>query len=310
MKHSAIISGIVIAWLAAASIQAADPRADDEAAIRKMIAAYVESYNKGDAKLVANFWSDDGEWITPDGRHTKGRESIEREMEAAFKESPGEQLEVLNVAIRFITDEVAVEEGTARVVRSGETPDDSTYIAIHVKKKGTWKLDSVRETSLPEATDRDTPLADLAWLVGDWVDQSKESTVETSVSWTKNQSFLSASFKLSVPGTDDLEGTQVIGWDPEAQSIRSWTFDSDGGIGASNWSFQDGRWLVAFSQVLADGRRASATNIYTPTDENSYTWESIDRKVGDEYLPNIKPVKVVRKGAASTSKVVKSSEEK
>lgn len=48
--------------------------------------------------------------------------------------------------------------------------------------------------------------------------------------------FCSCSFKVSVPSMDDLEGTQVIGWDPAAGTIRSWMFDSDGGFGEGTWS--------------------------------------------------------------------------
>lgn len=301
MQRVVLTAAVVAVWMATGLAHAADQHADDEAAIRKAIASYVEAYNRGDAKAVANHWGEQGEWVSPEGKRMKGREAIQREMEVAFKDEARGQLEVLDTAIRFLTADVAVEEGKANVVRSGEAPDESTYIAIHVKKDGKWKLDSVRETSLPQADVRETPLTELAWLVGEWIDQSEESTIETSVKWTKNQSFLAASFKLSVPGIDDLEGTQVIGWDAEAETIRSWTFDSDGGIGAGTWSNKDGRWLVKFSQVLADGRRASATNIYTPIDENSYTWESIGRKVGDQYLPNIEAVKVVRKGATEAT---------
>ena len=65
---------------------------------------------------------------------------------------------------------------------------------------------------------------------------------------------------------DDLEGTQVIGWDPAAGTIRSWMFDSDGGFGEGIWTKNDNTWIVKFSQVLPDGRKASATNIYTLVD--------------------------------------------
>ena len=65
---------------------------------------------------------------------------------------------------------------------------------------------------------------------------------------------------------DDLEGTQVIGWDPAAGTIRSWMFDSDGGFGEGTWSKKDNSWIVKFNQVLPDGRKASATNIYTLID--------------------------------------------
>jgi hypothetical protein len=79
-------------------------------------------------------------------------------------------------------------------------------------------------------------------------------------------------------------------------------FDSDGGFGEGTWSQKDNCWIVKFSQVLPDGRKASATNIYTLVDENTFTWQSIGRQVDGEFLPNIEPVKVVRKSAVEASK--------
>ena len=141
-----------------------------------------------------------------------------------------------------------------------------------------------------------SPLNDLAWLVGEWTDPSGASAISTTVTWTKNKSFLNYSFKVSVAGTDDLEGTQVIGWDPAAGTIRSWMFDSDGGFGEGTWSKKGNRWMIEFRQVLPDGRKASATNIYTMINNNTITWQSIGREVDGHFLPNIGPVKVIRKG--------------
>jgi len=141
-----------------------------------------------------------------------------------------------------------------------------------------------------------SPLNDLAWLVGEWTDPSGDSAISTRVTWTKNKSFLSYSFKVSVPGVDDLEGTQVIGWDPAAGTIRSWMFDSDGGFGGGTWSKKDNHWIIKFKQVLPDGRKASATNIYTIIDHDTITWQSIGREVDGQFMPNIGPVKVIRKG--------------
>ncbi len=57
-------------------------------------------------------------------------------------------------------------------------------------------------------------------------------------------------------------GSQIIGWDPYAQTIRSWLFDSDGGFGVGRWTPAGNRWTVKTLSVLPDGRRGSATNIY------------------------------------------------
>jgi uncharacterized protein (TIGR02246 family) len=295
--------------LAAVSIhvaRAADPtaakskssEAADRAAIRAAADSYTAAYNRGDAKAVARLWSEKGQWIEPDGKPVEGRAAIEKELQKMFAEGKGLHLELLDFSVRFVTPDVAVEEGKVRVTRPGETPSDSTYIAVDSKQHGHWLLDTVRETDLPAAEEEsgpDSPLQELGWLVGQWGDASRDAAISTTVNWTKNKTFLNYSFKVSVPGVDDLEGTQVIGWDPAAQTIRSWMFDSDGGFGEGTWTKKDNHWVIKFKQVLPDGRKASATNIYTIVDANTVTWQSIGREIDGKFMDNVGPIKVIRK---------------
>jgi uncharacterized protein (TIGR02246 family) len=268
----------------------------DLAAIRAAVDSYVEAYNRGDAQAVAKHWSEKGEWITPLGNRIVGREEIAKAMEVFFAAEKGIKIEVLDPKVRLITADVASEEGTVRVTEPGQSSSDSTYVAIHVKQDGNWKLDSVHETEIPVADSSGGNLEQLSWMVGEWVDASPDAIVETTVSWTKNKSFLTSTFRLSVPGMDDLEGTMVIGWDPSTETIHSWMFDSDGGFGEGIWKSHNDRWVVKFKQVLPDGRKASATNIYKFVDDNHYTWQSIGREVDGQFAPNIDEVTIVRKG--------------
>lgn len=270
----------------------------DEQAIRAAVDSYVVAYNRGDAKAVAAHWSESAQWISPSGQRFQGRQAIEAELRTIFAENKGLRIEVMSPSVRLVSPDVAVEEGTVRVIRPAEPPHDSTYLALHVKKAGQWKLDSVRETDIPEAASAASPLQDLAWLAGDWGDASPGVNGEATVTWTKNRTFLNYAFKFSAPGTDDFEGAQVIGWDPAAGAIRSWMFDSDGGFGEGTWSKKDNSWVVKFNQVLPDGRKACATGIYTLVDSNTFTWKSIGRKLDNQFLPNIDEVKMVRKGTS------------
>ncbi len=299
----------VVALLAAfTAARAADPtsskssaaEAADRAAIRAAADSYVAAYNRGDAKAVARLWSEQGQWVEPDGRTVEGRAAIQKEMEVMFATSKGVHLELLDFNVRFVTPDVAVEEGKVRVTRRGEEPTDSTYIAIDHKQNGKWLLNTVRETDEPAADEEvgaDSPLSELGWLVGEWGNSDSKSGVSaaTTVSWTKNKTFLNYSFKVSVPGMDDLEGTQVIGWDPAAGTIRSWMFDCDGGFGEGTWTKRDNHWIIKFKQVLPDGGKATATNIYTIVDKNTITWQSIGREIDGQFMDNVGPIKIVRK---------------
>ena len=300
-----LLAAMAAVFMLAASVDAAEKKSageSDQAAIRATIESYVAAYNRGDAKAVAAHWSDTAQWVSPAGQRFEGKQAIEKEMHALFAQEKGVRIEVIQPVVRLVSPDVAIEEGTVRVVRPAEAPSESSYLAVHVKKDGQWKLDSVRETDLPDAAPATTPLAELAWLVGEWQDANAKAASKATVAWTKNKAFLTYSFKVSTGGTDDLEGTQVIGWDPAAGMIRSWMFDSDGGFGEGTWSKKGNDWVVKFSQVLPDGGVAEATNIYTLVDGDTFTWKSIGRKVDGEFVPNIDGVKMVRKTAAGTIK--------
>jgi uncharacterized protein (TIGR02246 family) len=274
----------------------------DESAIRAAIDSYVAAYNRGDAKAVAALWAESGEWISPSGERFQGRQAIQKEMESLFREERGARIEVISPTIRFVSPDVAIEEGTVRVIHRSEPPTESTYMAVDVREGGKWKISTVRETEVPEAPAASSQLQDLAWLVGDWVDDSPEVDDSATVTWTKNKAFLTYAFKISQPGSDDpLEGTQVIGWDPAAGTIHSWLFDSDGGFGEGTWSKHENSWIVKYKQVLSDGRKASATNVYTIVDGNTFTWKSIGRKLDGQFIPNIDEVKMVRKAAIESA---------
>jgi hypothetical protein len=140
-----------------------------------------------------------------------------------------------------------------------------------------------------------SPLHELEWMVGHWIDQGDETTITTQCSWKHGGKFLARSFKITTGGIVTLEGTQVIGWDPSKGQIRSWTFDSEGGIGTGRWIRDGDRWLVKTSFVLASGERASAINIITFVDQDTLRWQSTNREIAGELQPSIPEVTVVRK---------------
>jgi len=280
----------------AAAVEAGQPDQEnkDEAAILRAAADYVEAFNRGDAKTVASQWSDEGEYLSTTGERLTGRKAIQEAFETLFAENAGVHVEIDNPTVRLITSEVAVEEGTARVVAPGQPPAESSYIAIHVKQGGKWKLHSVRETALPSPPSHYDQLKELEWMIGRWVDRDENASIETVCRWTKNNNFITRSFTASIAGHVELEGTQAIGWDPAAGTIRSWIFDSDGGFAEGTWSRDGNRWTVVTRHVLPDGRVGSSTNIITYVDENSFTWASMGREVEGEMLPNVEAVTIVR----------------
>jgi hypothetical protein len=152
-----------------------------------------------------------------------------------------------------------------------------------------------------EDSESASPLHDLAWMVGRWIDESDEARITTECSWSHGEKFLKRSFQITTDDEVVLTGTQMIGWDPIEERIRSWTFDSEGGRGEGRW-FRDGdRWLVKTSFVLATGERASAINVITYIDDDTLRWQSTNREIGGELQPNIPEVTVVREKQQATN---------
>ncbi len=131
-------------------------------------------------------------------------------------------------------------------------------------------------------------------MVGTWLDEGENATIVTQCSWTKNRKFLKRSFQLKVNGQVTLHGDQIVGFDPLANQTRSWTFDSEGGIGEGVWIQDGNRWLVKSWFVLADGSRASSLNVYTYVDDDTFRWQSTNCEIAGELQPSIPEVTVVR----------------
>ena len=286
----------LISGIAYGQDRSKDRREKEREAIIASIASYADAFNAGDAQALAQHWAKDGNWLNKEtGELFTGPEAIQQKFEAVFSENAELRISISVESIRFVTKNVAVEEGVAIVTNHDEN-SETAYTAIHVKENGNWKLDSVRENTLASNQQPSHPeLKELEWMIGEWTDNGDESTVETTYKWTKNRNFLTQSFEVLIDGQIDLEGTQVIGWDARRNTIRSWIFDTEGGFGEGTWTRRGDRWEVEIDQTLADGSTTSATNIITFVDKNTCTWQSVRRKINGKSQPDVSEIRVTRK---------------
>jgi uncharacterized protein (TIGR02246 family) len=281
-------------WAAAADTQT-DRQAADEAAIRKAVEEYVAAYNRGDAKALAAMWSPDAVYTNPvTGAQAVGREAIEKQFAGVFAESKSTKLEASTTAIQFISPNVAAEQGVAKVSRPDQSPEESDYTAVYVKRDGKWLLDRVTEEEVPVVSSHYEQLKELEWMIGSWVDEDDQNRIETTCQWTKNQNFITRSFTLTVRDRIDVAGMQIVGWDPATKQIRSWVFDSDGGFGEGKWTKKGNAWYIQTTGTLPNGEQTSSVNVMTYVDANTFTWQSLNRVVAGELQPNVDEVVVVR----------------
>ncbi len=284
-----LVLALLLTALAGTSLRA------DEATIRAVLGTYVEALNKKDLTTVAALWAENATHTDREtGERTEGRDAIQADIAAAFKQQPNARLAGRIERVRFIKPDVARVEGQSTVVSSDEEPIISAYSAILVSKDGTWLIDSIEEMPLARPATSYDALRELEWLVGRWVDDSGEARVDTTVRWTADRAFLLRSFALQTADSPAQQGTQVIGWDPRSQEIRSWTFNSDGSFGDATWSKNGEDWLIKSSQTLSDGRASSGTFVLSRVDDNTITLQLIGHEVEGEPQPAGQAVTVVR----------------
>jgi len=270
----------------------------DEATIRKNIQAAVEAFNRQDAKALADFWSPEAVYTSrTSGAQVVGREAIAKEYEALFEASKNRKLVVSVEAVDFVSPNVALERGTAKISGGDEPAEETEYSAVHVKRDGKWLLDRMTEDEVPAPPpSHHAQLKELEWMVGTWVDSDPDSGTEitTECQWAKNRNFMTRAFKVVVADRIAMSGMQIIGYDAADKKIRSWVFDSDGGYGEGVWQQKGSRWFITQKGVLPDGARSSEVNILTKLDDNAFTWQSTQREVDGALQPNIDEIKIVR----------------
>jgi len=275
--------------------QGATGHAADEAALLKNAEAFVEAFHKGDAKALAGFWTADGDYTDQTGRTLKGRVAIEKAFKEFFAENKGLKLRIDITGLRFVTPEVAVEDGITEVIPpDGGPPSRARYTIVHVKKDGAWVLGSVRDAAYAPPSNHGY-LRQLEWAIGAWESAAdKGETARVSFAWSENQNFIVSSSTTTFKSIAIGGGMKWIGWDAAAKKIRSWTFESDGSFGEGAWTHEGNKWTIKSSATLRDGKKLTATNIVTRIDNDTLTWQSRDRAVDGTALPDIAEIKMRR----------------
>jgi uncharacterized protein (TIGR02246 family) len=257
---------------------------EDVAAIRAGSQAFVAAFNQGDAKAIAAFWTEDGDYADESGATFSGRDAIEKEYARFFAEHPGQKIRLVIDSLKLLSDAAAIEDGRAMLDPAPDgAPATSKYTVIHVKVDGQWLMSTVRDSRV-EAVSAYSNVADLEWLIGTWTAEEGGAKNESVCRWVAGKSFVERSYSVTRPDGTSSSGVQLIGWNPLEGHIQSWSFTSDGGHAIGVWTPRDGGWTAEMSGVTGDGTITSATNLLTKLDDNAYVWQSVNRAAGEQRL--------------------------
>jgi uncharacterized protein (TIGR02246 family) len=278
------------------------PKTGEEHAVHKLLDDYAAAYSKGDPQAVAAFFTTDAEYVKDDGQALHGSEAIRKALEQLFSHSKGLKLETKMISCRpLVPDACSVQiVATVKQPDGGQTTTQSRLIVT--KRNNEWLIAEAREgTETAMAAEASAPLNALAWMIGEWVDTSDQVDVHISCDWFANKHFLVRSFNVTTDGQMDLQGTEILGFDPTTKQIRSWIFDSDGSYSEGVWTQKGKTWSETVKGTLADGRRASAIHTFTQSDANTYVFSSTNRDVGGQVQPSIPEIKMVRQASGETA---------
>ncbi|MDZ4820120.1 MAG: SgcJ/EcaC family oxidoreductase [Planctomycetota bacterium] len=277
-----------------------DPKNAAHEAVQAKLTKYAESFNAGDAEKLSQHWSESATHIDrTTGVKTEGRPAIAKMFAGMFETDRDAKLDLRLDSVRLITPDVASIEGFTRV-QVAQQNTDSHFTAILVRAGDQWLVDSVQETMLPPPVTAAEHLQPLAWLVGDWRDDTPNADKRSLFRWSADHNFLIRTFQVAKK-QGIYEGAQIIGWDPVKQQIRSWMFSSDGSFGEGVWTSGRGRWTVRYTGTLASGGKSSATQILIPKDDQSYTSETISHEINGTILPASGAVLVKREATPAAN---------
>jgi uncharacterized protein (TIGR02246 family) len=282
---------VPVAWTGGQKIPASEEEAF-QANAKSLIAAF----NKGDAKTMAAFWTENGDYMDEGGRRVQGRPAIEEYFQKLFNAGKGAQLRIYKTGFRLVRPDLAIGDGVMEVIPPGGGPSTSArYTTIQVKQDGQWYIESVREAVVTPPTQAEK-LADVSWLIGAWVadDGKKGASMTMDFSWAENNNFIVNRFTNTVQDVPVAGGTQWIAWDPAAKTIRAWVFDSTGSISEASWVKDGNRLTTKTMTTLPDGRKASSNNIVTRLDDNCFTLKMTNRSVDGQPQPDSQEFKLKR----------------
>jgi uncharacterized protein (TIGR02246 family) len=273
---------------------AQEARADDTNAIQAAMESFRKAFEARDAKAVAEHWTAGGEYSGADGQKVRGREAITKGFQAFFTRTPELTSTVQHKEIRFLSNDTGIDEGSVTVRRGPlEAATSAKFTALFVREDGKWRL-----AQLSESTPEGDSINDLAWLVGDWSSQEKDGAqIRTTYSWHANKKFIIGEFTIKEKDRT-FSGTHVIGIDPKSGVLHSWSFEASGGVGAADWSRDGDHWVLDSSGTMPDGGVLTQTNILRRVNERTFTWQSVNRSLGDRGIEDLAPVKVTRAGAS------------
>ena len=142
------ISSLMFLYLAAVP---AFGQSDDEKDVRAIGAQLQQAWNKSDAKMLADLFLTDGDYVSSTGRTARGRDEVEK----AFQQQwagiyKGTRITLTTTTVHFVRKDVAIADGAFDVTgmkdSSGKSLGTRSGLStvVAVKKGERWYVAALR----------------------------------------------------------------------------------------------------------------------------------------------------------------------
>lgn len=126
-----------------------------EESIRQVLARFELAFAKQDAAICTSSFVDDAEWENDYGSREKGRAIIEKRLSEIYSVVRQPKQLIVELRIRFITDDVAVADVDREILEHPDPEDDVRHPVrkirtthIFRREKGSWRVVIVRIAEL------------------------------------------------------------------------------------------------------------------------------------------------------------------
>jgi uncharacterized protein (TIGR02246 family) len=134
-------TAIVICALANATLAAQSPA--DDAAVRAVVARYVNARELRDAAAIEALFTQDADQLTTSGEWRRGRDTVVPGTLESSRRNPGTR-QIRIDTLRFLTPDVAIVDGPYEISVAGAAPRPMRTTIVVKREADAWRIAAIR----------------------------------------------------------------------------------------------------------------------------------------------------------------------
>ncbi len=118
--------------------------AEDEKAIRALVASYVAAREERDPAAIEKLFTEDADQLVSSGEWRFGRPTLVKGMLGSSSRRPGSRTIGVD-RVRFLTEDVALADGPYVIAGTGNQPERRMWTSFTVQRvEGLWRIAAIR----------------------------------------------------------------------------------------------------------------------------------------------------------------------